>query len=534
MNILFKKVLRQSFLKKSPSKITGWAKLGLILVLLPITGFAQLSNTLKRQLTFDMMIPNNTATHVAVRNGNWTDPNVWNKRRVPSDGAIVMIPRGKNIRYNAQSNAHVFIIKNAGTMVFDAVGNKTNIKLVVDTYINTIGSELKMATRNGGKIEVVLKAFDVRSKHRTRGWNALAKRHYTDGAPVFNHFGKRLPDDGAGVLGRYRWDPRQVSLSLMAAGKVRIIGEDKRDFVECATNLSKHQQGILLKQAPIGWKPGDKIVISGTERFENEVFTIRQISGKRVNFSEKAKYNHQAVSIRDHHKRNRKFYFYAGNLTRSITVRSFHTSVLRNISQRGHTMFMFTDDVIIKNAAFVDLGRTDKTDLIDDFQFRLHLSASEPNQLKLPNGRYKKAAPKNIQNQRGRYGLHFHKTLTKSTRRLQSVGNVVWGSTGWGMVHHDSSADFIDNVIFNTIGGGMIAESGSEIGTWRHNLVVGRTRQQIRKFMGRQFMPNSLRRTARKLIDDDFRNGDGYGLQCTNGKQCGSKRRCGLSLPRRW
>jgi hypothetical protein len=54
-------------------------------------------------------------------------------------------------------------------------------------------------------------------------------------------------------------------------------------------------------------------------------------------------------------------------------------------------------------------------------------------------------------------------------------GSVVVGSPGWGIVHHDSHAVVEDNVVFDVVGAGIVAEAGNEIGTWRHNLTIKTT-----------------------------------------------------------
>ena len=495
-----------------------------LVLLLSLSGYAQLPDQLKRQLTFDMVLPDGTATHIAKDGaGNWSDPNTWerpnataNTPAIPGLGAIVLIPKGATVTYNINSDAHIFVIKNKGKMIFKAPASQNNLKLVVDTYINTIDSDLNMSAKDG-TIEVVLKAFDVKSRTNTQTWNSTAKGHYKDGRKVKAHTiqgqpSVNFPSDGPGVLGRYGWDPRQVSLSLMSAGRVKIIGKDKLDFSECAANVQSNDNTIQLKDTPINWEPGDKIVISRTASGASEVFTIASISGKTVTITEKARHNHEGVELRNHQNQRRKYYPYVGNLTRKITVRSYHMDVVNNITQRGHVMLMFNDQFNVRHAAFKDLGRTNKSDLLDDYKYEVSKKGSSfsIDESTLSSSGAPNAAPNEIQNQRGRYGFHFHKTLTKSNKQVFAVGNVVWGSPGWGMVHHDSNADFTDNVVFGVKGGGMIAESGSELGIWEHNLVIG---GNVKDAPSRVKIDAPLRRQARTIIDDDFRGNAGYGLQ---------------------
>jgi len=513
-----------------PSLITlksmlQWKRYLLILALVvPLTSQGQLPDALKQQLTFDAMLPNNTATHVAKEGThNWSDPNAWERpsatsstSAVPGFGAIVVIPKNSTITYDMNSLEHIFVIKNQGKMIFKANRASDQLKLVVDTYINTIDSEFDMTARDG-QIEVVLKAFDIKKGANTLTWNNIAKGHYTDGKKIKAHTIQGEPkvnfaNDKAGVLGRYEWDPRQVSLSLMSAGKVRIIGKDKLDFSECAANMLKNATTIQLKETPQGWKAGDKIVISKTAEGGSEVFTIANISGNTIAIQEKARFDHIGVELTNHQNQKRNYYPYVGNLTRNIIIRSYHTDIVNDITQRGHVMWMFNDQFNIRHASFKDLGRTNKSDLLDDYKYeiikdgnRFIIDETTLNNTGMPN-----AAPNEIQNQRGRYGFHFHKTLTKSKKQVFAIGNVVWGSPGWGMVHHDTNADFTDNVVFGVKGGAMVAESGSELGIWQHNLVVG---SRVPDAPSRVKIESPLRRVAREILDDDFRGNAGFALQ---------------------
>ncbi|WP_299312164.1 carbohydrate-binding protein [uncultured Aquimarina sp.] len=457
---------------------------------------------------FTGLIPENTATHIATKNGNWTDSSIWNSGSVPGLSSIVVIPSGRTVNYNGNSDAHVFAIRNDGTIEFKAP-NGVKRKLTVDTFVNSLGSSLLMNAEktSDGTIEIILKPFDIEGKKRGSiagvNWNNAAKSHYSDNASVSNHFGQRLPSDGPGVLGRYGWDPAQVSLCLMARGKTRILGQDKTDFVKTSNNATKNSNRVSLASAPNGWKAGDNVMITGTESItQSEIIKLRSINGSQLTLDKNLGNDHKGYN-------NRKLFPYVANMTRNITVRSAEKNV---ITRRGHSMFMLSPDVVIKNTAFVELGRTDKSNIIDDFKFGLRYKGNgNQTDVDLTGLDYTPAQPKNIENQRGRYGLHFHKTFTDGNGLVIAQGNVVWGSPGWGMVHHDSNANFIDNVVYGVFGGGMIAESGSETGVWRNNLVAGTLKSSSSPL--RNGMTAPIKRTVRKKVDDDFKTGSAYGLQ---------------------
>ncbi len=462
------------------------------------------------------IIPPNLYTNKVIKNGNWSDPSIWENKKLPTLSSIVYIPSSLKVNYDINSSTHLFAINNHGTLEFRPSNGK-KIKLIVDTFINSQHSFLNFnASKNtDGSIEIIFKAFDIEKKKKGEIsgvlWNNQIKSHFSDGFPVKRLKGSNL-FDGPGVLGRYKWDPSQLSLGLITMGKVRVNGKDKTDFLATTGNIAKGSNKIQLIKAPSNWKIGDEIILSGTELSkQSEIFKIKAISGSTITIDGNLKHSHKGIE-------DANWYSYVGNLTRNIVFTTSESNRDRNhISSRGHVMFMHNPDVIINNAQFFELGRTDKSNLLDDLKFTISNIGKPTARLLLNkdadgNYIYAKAQPDHIENQRGRYGLHFHKTLSGGDGLVKANGNVVWGSPGWAMVHHDSNADFTNNVILKS-SGGMIAESGSEIGIWKENLAIDINGlfHKLQTYEGG--IPAQLRRDSRKLIDDDFRSGDAFGLQ---------------------
>ncbi|WP_281990642.1 T9SS type A sorting domain-containing protein [Aquimarina aggregata] len=480
-----------------------------LLCSLPMLGFAQ----------FEKLIPSNTATHTAVKSGNWSDSSTWGVGQgVPGLASIVIIPQGITVNYDVNSNAHVFAIRLDGKFEID--NPNSPMKLVVDSFMGGANSILKIIANSpsSSTVEIILKPFNINRKNRGliggANWNNNAKNHYKDGGVVKDHFGANLPSDGPGVLGRYSWDPKQATIALMTHGKVRIKGQDKVDFSECSKNIGKDVNKIDLKERPIGWKVGDQVLLAGTKnKSQNEIFTIRSISGNSVTVDRRTVYNHQGVSLS-----GKNYYTYTGNLTRNIVIRSEHTDTQVNLTRRGHVMFMFNGDVRVRNAQFKDLGRTDKSNMLDDLKIGVPkiINVNGGKDVILPNlVNELETNPSLIENQRGRYALHFHKTLRgrNSDQLASATGNVIWGSPGWGMVHHDSHAEFADNVVLEIEGGAMVAESGSETGIWKHNFVTGGKNDVTVPFLNNERLSAPMKRKLRNIIDDDFKLPLGFCLQ---------------------
>lgn len=203
------------------------------------------------------------------------------------------------------------------------------------------------------------------------------------------------------------------------------------------------------------------------------------------------------------------------------------------IHQRGHVMFMHNTDVEVRNAEFAGLGRADKSIPLDerDYVWELEVTPSlndDDAALGFENGRWKirlldedgeytsggagdfaSRDPYEIENHGGRYALHFHRVKGESAFEDATVveGNAVFGSPGWGIVHHNSHLDVIDNTVFGVRGGGIVSETGNETGKWDGNLVV--------KTSGTGdglFDPGGTagRETA---INDTFHGGDAFGFE---------------------
>lgn len=479
--------------------------------------------TLSVKAQFENIIPNNTATHIAVKSGKWSNASTWGPGQgVPGLASIVVIPEGKTVTYDINSNAHVFAIRFDGVFKITARRNKT-AKLIVDSFLGGRNSNLSInvSKEKRGNVEIILKAFDIIGKKSGRiggsNWSTAAKNHYSDGERVTDHFGRTAArlNDGPGVLGRYKWDPKQATIALMTWGKVRIKGKDKLDFSECAGNIGKGQRSIQMKENPTNWKVGDYIVLAGTEKNfkQNEVLKITNISGKTVTVNANLQFDHKGITLD-----GKSYYTYVANLSRNIVIRSDHKETQVDVTKRGHVMFMFNGDVQIQNALFKDLGRTDKSNIVDDLKIGVPVvsGVDKDTKVELPN--FQNELENNfskIENQRGRYSLHFHKSLRGKNKEklILAKGNVVWGSPGWGMVHHDSHADFTDNVVLDAEGCAMAAESGSETGIWRHNFVTGGRRDGTVPFWTTTRIPTSMRRLTRDVLDDDFKLNVGYGLQ---------------------
>lgn len=416
------------------------------------------------------LIHNMGATHIAVNNGSWFDASTWKNGKVPGNGAKVLISEGVTVTYNQESDARINTVAIKGRLKF--AENKST-KLVVETMLNGPTGTLDIGTSD--------KNFVAADK--------TAKIVFTS-------------DRAIGDL--KAWDPTQLGKGLVSHGEVNIFGADKADSVTLAGDAIAGDNFLTLSQQPSGWRLGDQIVLGGTNRnnkgshednsyFQDEVLIIREIKGNKVYFTNEGittgnntvlKYNHVRPDVPE----KDELKLYVGNTTRNVSFETENGETVP-LENRAHVMFMHNPDVRVNNAGFYELGRSDKSKVVDDVDMNVDGSIGKGT------------------NPRGRYALHFHRTGADDLSSTAAVakGNAVVGSPGWGIVHHDSHANVEENVVFDVVGSGIASETGNEIGVWKDNLVI--------KTTGFDNVAFSQQKKMREERFDFGANGDAYWVQ---------------------
>ena len=413
------------------------------------------------------LVPHSQATHIAVKNGSWFDTSTWQGGKIPTDDAHVLIKEGVAVTYNDESDARLETIRVDGSLKF---ASNTDTKLLVDTFVVAPDGQLEIGSKDnpvdaGVKTQIIFTA---------------------DGAI----------DKAA--------DPTLLSRGLISHGKARIYGADKTKFLTLQKEVAAGDDVLVLNGPPKGWQVGDQIVLGGTDhkygqsdednsRFQDEELTITKIDGNRVSFTNNditsgdntvLRFDHQLPDIAE----KDQLKLYVANTTRNI---SFETENADSVAtqNRAHVMFMHNPDVVVENAGFYNLGRTDKSKVVDD-----------------PGENVDGSSGKGT-NPRGRYGLHAHRTGADNISGTPAMfrGNAVVGTPGWGIVHHDSNAVLENNVVFDVVGSGIVAESGNEQGVWRNNLTI--------KTTGVDFDNINQTDDARDRLFDLGFKGEGYWVQ---------------------
>jgi hypothetical protein len=391
----------------------------------------------REHLTLFQLVRYDQVTHYAVQDGAWSDPATWHDGVVPDTGARVLIPINVEITVDNVIQARLASIRVDGTLSFDT---QSNTELRVDTVVVS-GSGL----------------FQMGDEDNPIDAGVTARLLITDDEPI---------DRAA--------DPFALGRGLLSHGNVSIHGAEVASYASVGSALAGSQT-LILDATPIGWKVGDRVVIAasvaGTE--QNEVRQITWIQGNTVALDSPISFDHvpPRADLRVH----------VANVTRNAIIESEGSAADR----RGHVMFMHSDHVHVAYAGFYGLGRTDKSQPINDSVVNANWTLE----------------PGTGTNPRARYSVHFHRTGTHADEAPAVVqGSAVVDSPGWGFVNHSSHVDMIQNVAFDVRGAAFTTEVGDEIGSFQDNLAIG-TRGSGQSI------------ESRKLIHDFGHAGEGFWFQ---------------------
>lgn len=414
---------------------------------------------------FDL-VPHEDATHVAFKDGSWFDPSTWAGGVIPGDDARVVIPKGITVDYDGVSDADLFTLRVDGQLDF---ATDQNTQMVIDTFVVAPSGTLTI----GSVDNPVQAAVDTRII---------------------------IADNGAIDIG---WDPQQLSRGIVSHGTVEIHGAEKTSHLKLAEDAMAGDTELTLAEAPEGWQVGDRLVLTGTryvkdqwngsemvwQGTQDEELTIKDIQGNTILLNEALQYDHDTP--KDSLKAS------VANYSRNVVIEmENHDNLPAN--QRGHIMFMHSDDVDVRYAEFYELGRTDKSKRIDDFKMQNGRRVLDA------DGNPIKNDPEDITNQRGRYAVHFHRTGVDNPdgEAAIAIGNSVWGSPGWGYAHHDSHLILEDNAAYDVFGSAFVTETGNETGAWRNNIAI--KSEGMRSISKRDYRVNN---------QDIAHNGTGFWFQ---------------------
>ena len=292
------------------------------------------------------LVPRSEATHIAIGNGDWFDPDTWYNGEIPDAGAKVLIPKGVSVTYDGESDASLFTVRVDGELSF---ATDTDTKMVVDTFVVAPSGRLEIGTEDN---------------------------------PVQDNVTAEIVIANNGDI-NVNWDPSLLSRGVISHGQVEIHGAEKTTNLRVVETAMAGDTELKLSEIPDNWQVGDTIVLTGTHKqgwfynretkkkefaeSQDEELTITAINGDTITVNRPLQFDHDTP--RD------DLLALVANTTRNITFRS-EDGEASEVHHRGHVMFMHNQDVDVRYAAFDDLGRTDKSERA------FHISELDPTDVK--------------------------------------------------------------------------------------------------------------------------------------------------------
>lgn len=369
------------------------------------------------------LVSDTDITHTVINSGSWFDSQTWQNGQIPTVDAWVLIPESLTVTYDQISQVSIRGIKSRGILNFSASQSSL---LRIDTMVIDNGGELIIGTKNN---------------------------------PIQSGIEVNIAFVDNGNIDLVR-DPLLFSRGILALGKVSMHGENKTAHLKVAIDPLIGNTQLTLSQPPKNWHIGDTLVLAGTKysgwKWDNsvqtviyhgtqdEVLTITAIQDNIITFDTPLQFNHFTPRV--------DLKTSVGNYSRNIIIETENGLTVER-HRRGHVMFVHSADIDVRYTEFLQLGRTSKD---------------------LPSFEAEDVSPMLVDsNIRARYPFHFHRSGVADVRNPAiGIGNAVFGSPGWGYVHHDSNAILHNNVSYDTFGAGFVAETGNEIGVWTNNLAI--------------------------------------------------------------
>ncbi len=376
------------------------------------------------------LVADSLATHETVRNGLWSNASTWKDGNIPGDGARVVIHSNHRVTIASELDTHIMTLRVDGKLRF-ATNHDT--ALTVDTLVTTPGSKLIIGT----------KKKPIQPDH-----TAVITIADYNGGMVTND--SQSPD----------YDPLRIGQGLLVHGRLIVTGAKKTPYARIAGNgVSANSVTLTLGKAPSGWQVGDRILILGAREdgLGAEERSIVAINNKQITLDSPLDHDHL---LPDHNFDTPSMKVHVANLSRNVIIRTnpavftdFDDTVART-EHSGHVLFMHNNDISLRYAAFIGLGRTDKSRPLDETRFDGSGNVTHVGT-----------------NQAARYPVHFHRAGW-DTKPGYVEGCVVEKSPGWGYVNHSSNVKMVKNISYGVYGAAFVTEAGDERGAFIANMAI--------------------------------------------------------------
>jgi hypothetical protein len=345
----------------------------------------------------------------SAQSGPWSAPATWEGGRVPAAGARVLIRAGHRVVYDTRSELSLRSINVAGTLTF---APERDTLLVVGLLKIQAGEEYSeegfdcAAHLGPPRPQEPRPALEVGTPDRpiAAGHTATIRLAFVEGL-----------------------DRKSCPAIVCCGGRMDFHGAPlSRTWVRLGKDARAGDAEITLAAPVTGWRAGDRILLTATQRDMNESGTRRPGKRNRKAFTEERTV--QAVRgarltldrpLDLAHAGSGEYRGEAANLSRNVVVESADPA-----RARGHTMYHRHSTGSISYAEFRHLG---------------------------------------MEGVLGRYPIHFH--LVGDTMRGSSViGASIWDSGNrWLTIHGTNYLVVRDCVGYQSVGHGYFLEDGTEV-----------------------------------------------------------------------
>jgi hypothetical protein len=359
----------------------------------------------------------------SARSGPWSQAETWEGLRVPGAGARVQVRAGHTVTYDVASDQAVRSIHVAGTLRFDP---ERDTRLAVGLIKIQAGED---ASENGFDCDAHAAAADP---HAARP----ALEVGTPARPISAAHSALIQLVAAQGL-----DPETCPAIVCCGGRMDLHGAPvSASWVKLGRTDRAGDDTVTLAEPVAGWRVGDQVIVTATQRIRRERATLRAGQG---NESMKAFTEERTIgalsgttltldrALAEDHRGEGSYRGEVANLSRNVVIESADTS---SAAKRGHTMYHKGSAGSVSYAEFRHLGKEGVL---------------------------------------GKYSLHFH--LVGDTMRGSSVIGASFRDSGnrWITIHGTNYLVVRDCVGYQSVGHGFFLEDGTEVdNVFDRNLAV--------------------------------------------------------------
>jgi hypothetical protein len=347
----------------------------------------------------------------SARSGAWSEPQTWEGGRVPGAGAKVQVRAGHSVTYDVSSDPAIRSIHVAGTLRFDP---ERDTRLDVGLIKIQAGDD---ASENGFDCDAHAPKIDPNAPQPTLEVGTAAHPIPAEHSALI----RLVAIDGM--------DPQTCPAIVNCGGRMDLHGAPLgHSWVKLGKTAHKGDSDVTLDEPVTGWRVGDRVIVTATQRMRRERGTLRAGHGNESFKSFTEERTIQALDgakltldrpLEEDHWGEGNYRGEVANLSRNIVIESADPS-----KGRGHTMYHRGSAGSISYAEFRHLGKEGVL---------------------------------------GKYSLHVH--LAGDTMRGSSiVGASFWDSANrWLTIHGTNYLVVRDCVGYQSIGHGFYLEDGTEV-----------------------------------------------------------------------